>query len=112
MGILLIELLKARGRWADVGRLYHNPLKELASHHEVLAQADLPMMGSLLPKEALAQVEKVMHAQFRKAAAELHASLRAAGRTADAKAVHEEALRLDASDEMKQALADSPVRYD
>lgn len=112
VGSLLIELLKARGRWADVGRLYHNPMKELAFHQELLTHANMPMMGSLLPKEALAQIETMMHAQFRKAAAELYASLRAAGRTADAKAVHEEALRLDPSDEMKQALADSPVRYD
>jgi hypothetical protein len=112
VGRFLIDLLKARGRWADVGRLYKNPLKELAFHHELVAHSDLPMMAELLPKEAFDQVKEVMNAQFHKAAAELYASLRAAGRTADAKAVHEEALRLDPSEEMKRALDESPVRYD
>ena len=109
-GPILIELLKARGRWADVGRLYRDPLKELAFQHESLAHTNLPMMSELLPKDALATVEKMMHGHFRKAAGELHASLRAAGRTADADAVRAEALRLDPSEEMKQALDSDPVR--
>ena len=105
VGRFLIELLKARGRWADVGRLYRDPLKELAFHHETLAQANLPMMADVLPAGALATVEKVMKTQFRKSVADLHTSLRAAGRTDDAAAVLAEALRLDPSDDMKRALA-------
>jgi len=108
----LAELLKARGRWADLGRLCTNPLKQLAFHHQVHAHTDLRLMASMLPKEALGQIEEISRNQFRKSAAELYASLRAAGRTADAKAVQEEALRLDPSEEMNQAIADSPVRYD
>jgi len=104
VGRFLIELLKARGRWADVGRLYRDPLKELAFHHETLTQANLPMMAGVLPEGARATVEKVMTTQFRKSVADLHTSLRAAGRNADAQAVHAEALRLDPSDDMKRAL--------
>jgi thioredoxin len=112
VGRFLIEVLKARGRWADVGRLYRDPLKELAFHHQLVAQANLPMMAGVLPEGALATVEKVMHAQFRRSAAELHTSLRAAGRAAEADAVHGEALRLDPSDEMKRALAGEPIGHD
>ncbi len=111
VGRFLIELLKARGRWADVGRLYRDPLKELAFHHETLTQANLPMMAGVLPEGALATVEKVMKTQFRKSVVDLHTSLRAAGRIADAEAVHAEALRLDPSDDMKRAL-EAPIRAD
>ena len=112
VGRFLIDILKERGRWADLGRLYRNPLKELASHHEMLRHSEMPMMARMFPKEALEQITAASRAHFRKEAAELYASLRAAGRTADAQAVHDEALRLDSSDEMKEALAQSPVRYD
>jgi len=108
----LVELLKARGRWADVGRLCINPLKDLAFYNEVRGKGDLPLISRLLPKEALAHMEEISRQHFRKAAAELYTAMRAAGRTADAKEVHDEALRLDPSDEMKRALHDSPVRYD
>ena len=111
-GRFLIELLKTRGRWADVGRIYRNPLKELTFLHESFAAAPLPEMSSILGGKAVDQVEEVMASQFREGAGELYASLRAAGRTAEAKAVHEEALRLDPSDEMRTALEQSPIRYD
>lgn len=112
VGRFLIEMLKQRERWADLGRLYRNPLRELAFQHEALATAPLTEMSSILGGEAAAQVEELMGSQFRQAAAELYASLRAAGRAADAKAVHDEALRLDPSEKMRTALEQSPVRYD
>jgi hypothetical protein len=111
-GCLLIDLLKARQRWADVGRLYRDPLKELASLHRIHQAMPLTMMSKMVGEEAVARMREVTTAQFRTGTAELYASLRAAGRDADAKEVHAEALRLDDSEAMRSALADSPTRYD
>jgi hypothetical protein len=104
VGRFMIDLLKTHGRWADVGRLYRDPLKELAFYKELLGHHDMPIMAQMMPKELLEQTAAIARQHFRKSAAELYVSLRAAGRAADAKAVHEEALRLDPSDEMNAAL--------
>jgi hypothetical protein len=107
----LSEPLKARGRWADLGRLYHNPLVELAFQHEVTS-ASMPTMPAVLGSAGFDHLRSFMASRFRTAAAELLGSLRAAGRNEEATAVREEALRLDPSDEMKTALEQAPIRYD
>jgi hypothetical protein len=111
-GCLLIDLLKARRRWADVGRLYRDPLKELASLHKIHQAMPIGMMSAMVGEQTVTRMREVTAAQFRTGTAELYASLRAAGRDADAKAVHAEALRLDPSEAMQTALAASPTRYD
>jgi hypothetical protein len=108
----LMEILKARGRLADIGRLYRNPLKELEFLHSTVADHSPGLMSEMFGKEMFATVQKVAMTHFRTSVGELYASLRAAGRDAEADQVHAEALRLDASDEMKQALGVSPARYD
>ena len=101
----LIELLVERKRWADVGRIYRDPLAELARRH---AMTTLPR-GAEIPPERLTQLQETMARHFRDNAALLAGCLRAAGRATEAEALEREALRLDPSNEMKLALASSPT---
>jgi hypothetical protein len=111
LAYLLVEPLKARGRWADIGRLYQNPLEELSraykSHNELVP---LPPAG--LPPTTTDALTGGALDNFRADVAVLYASLRAAGRISEAKAVRQEALRLDPSEEMRVALEHAPIRYD
>jgi hypothetical protein len=106
---LLLEPLKARQRWADIGRLFSDPLAALAELHGPL---DLwaPGPGEREDRSS-AGVTRLMAQEFRADVGVLYSGLRAAGRASDAKAVREEALRLDPSDEMKRALAEAPASY-
>jgi len=94
----LVPKLRERQRWADIGRLYRDPVGELRRTHEL-------MDTDGVPPEMLEQLRGFMTEHFRQEAALLLTSLRAAGRTGEAAAVESEALRLDPSDEMKAALA-------
>jgi len=58
-----------------------------------------------LPPEMLEEVRRVLARHFQDEAALLVASLRAAGRTEEAGAVEEEALRRDPSPELRVAIA-------
>ena len=100
----LLQPLKRRGRWADIGRLYADPLKELAFQHHAFQTATSSLMQKRLGEERFARLRDVNAKLFRTGAAELVASLRAAGRVADADAVRQEALRLDPSSEMRATL--------
>ncbi len=103
----LVGLLAERRRWADIGRIYRNPLRELANRHRTFE----PPPGVEIPAEMLDQLKVLMAQQFRDAAAMLSGSLRAAGRATEADALEKEAVRLDPSDEMKRGLAAAPTTY-
>jgi thioredoxin 1 len=103
----LVGLLGERKRWADIGRLYADPLRELANHHRMSE----PPPDVEIPPEMLAPLKTMMAQQFRDAAALLSGCLRAAGRGPEAEALGREAVRLDPSDEMKQGLAEAPTTY-
>lgn len=104
LSVFLEELLKVRGRWADLGRIVRDPLATLDLRHSIVRHTDMPMMRRRLGDEAFAQMRATTAALFRRSAAELVTSLRAAGRNDDAAAVRDKALTLDPSDEMKKAL--------
>jgi hypothetical protein len=103
----LVGLLGERKRWADIGHLYTDPLRELANHHRMCE----PPPDDEIPPEMLAPLKTLMAQQFRDAAALLSRCLRAAGRVTEADALEREAVRLDPSDEMKQGLAEAPATY-
>jgi hypothetical protein len=104
LSVFLEELLKVRGRWADLGRIVRDPLATLDLRHSIVRHTDMPMMRRRLGDEAFAQMRATTAALFRRSATELVTSLRAAGRNDDAAAVRDKALTLDPSDEMKKAL--------
>jgi hypothetical protein len=103
---LLKEPLQESQRWADLGRLFPDALAKLAEVYE-LANAGAPASGEREGDE----MARLCAEEFRNEAAVLYAGLRAAGRANDAKAVREEALRLDPSAEMKRALEQAPASY-
>jgi hypothetical protein len=106
---LLLEPLKDSQRWADVGRLFPDPLAALAELHEHITFGS-PRRGTR-ENEASAGPSRHLLERFRAGVSVLYSGLRAAGRAGDAKAVREEALRLDPSDEMRRALDEAPGSY-
>lgn len=106
---LLLEPLKEGQRWADIGLLFSDSLAALAELHES-ATFGSPQPGAR-ETEASARLTRHRLERFRADVSVLYSGLRAAGRTSDAKAVREEALRLDPSDEMRRALEQAPASY-
>jgi len=98
----LVPKLQQRERWADIGRIYRDPLAELRSAHELIDPEGVA-------PEMVEQIRGFMTESFRKKAALLVTSLRAAGRNEEAAAVETEALRLDPGDPRKVALAAAPT---
>lgn len=90
LGPRLPELLIARGRYADAGRLYGDPSAELHARYEWSRQ--------LTPSAA------VSGSRFPKLAAVLYQSLLAAGRNEDAQVVFKESLNLENSKAMRDEL--------
>jgi thioredoxin 1 len=107
VSIHLLEPLQERKRWADIGRLYIDPLAQLKHNHAITSQ-ELP---SGVDPEMLAGLRQMMTQHFRGAAALLYGSLRAAGRNDEATAVESESLKLDPSDEMKVALGQALLDF-
>jgi hypothetical protein len=107
----LQEPLEASGRWADLGRIFTNPLAELTRQHRLIAMPGSPR-SAMIGADALVTLREFATERFRKTAAMLLGGLRAAGRTREADAVRAEALRLDPSTAMESALARAHVRYD
>jgi hypothetical protein len=106
VAILLRDTLEERGRWADIGRLIVDPLASLAQAHEMMHAMDAGSIpGDALAREYAALVDE----EFRREVVVLYAGLRAAGRASEAKALRDEALLLDPSEEMRLALERAPV---
>jgi hypothetical protein len=93
---LLIPVLRDRGRWADIGRLYRDPLATLRREFGLCQ----PRPGG----QGAALVTELGPSIFRTRAAELYRAVLAAGRVVEAAAVATEALRLDGSELMKNEL--------
>ncbi len=106
---MLMEPLKARRRWADIGRLLFDPLAKLRkiSAFTGLARS----FGSIaLDRGHSAGVRSAVLKTFRSEAAVIYGSLVAAGRMDEAKVIYREAIQLDPSEEMRIALKNAPVR--
>jgi hypothetical protein len=107
---LLLEPLKERRRWADVGRLFTDPTAKLLETHRALGLAD--MLGpQRLGEERFSTVKRVAGAQFRETVLVLYSGLIAAGRVSEASKLRSEAIRLDQSDEMRTVLENAPISY-
>ena len=96
----LIPLLTQRKRWADIGRVYADPVAELVRQHELM---NVPV-PDWVDADVMTQVNTMMAVRFRQNAALLFQSLRAAGRGDQARALEREASRRDPSAEMRTAL--------
>ena len=99
----VMPMLIERERWADAGRLIRDPLAELRTHAAMLHMGrTFPMPDTVAPHRSA--LEETMLEGLRKEASQLVRSLQAAGRDVDAAAVKREALRLDDSRQMRDAL--------
>jgi hypothetical protein len=106
---LLLQPLKEAHRWADVGRLFSDPLVALAELHKIVTFGS--PQSEARESATSAAVTRHLLERFRGEVSVLYSGLRAAGRASDAKLVREEALRLDPSDEMRRALEQAPGSY-
>jgi hypothetical protein len=105
---LLLQPLKDGQRWADIGRLFPDPLAALAELHKFVTFGFQRVGRESVTSAAVA---RHLLERFRTEVSVLYSGLRASGRASDAKAVREEAFRLDQSDDMKRALEQAPASY-
>jgi hypothetical protein len=105
---MLLEPLKAHRRWADIGRLFPDPLTRLREISAFLGLAR-SFGSAVLDREHSAGVRSAALNTVRAEAALIYGSLVAAGRTDEAKLIYREAIRLDPSEEMRSALQNAPV---
>ena len=100
----LAPLLIERRRWSEVGRLYRDPLATLQQSHQRLEQvrrdAVPPGMEAMHPR-----LIESLEGLLRKDAGVMVASLVAAGREPEARAVVEEIRRVSPGETTEQALA-------
>jgi hypothetical protein len=104
MECCVIPMLKRLERWADVGRLYLEPLRILESLHEMLT--DIPSIAAQHRGSASsirASIEQGALGDI----ATMYACLRAARRDADAASVLEKARKLMPGEPLERAVADA-----
>lgn len=99
LAYMLVPELANEGRWADVGRLYVDPLTHLQHAYEVVAH--------LAPRHRSEEELSAVHHYFRRQAAQLWHALLAAGRTTEARLIKAEAVRLDDTAQMRSVLTES-----
>jgi thioredoxin 1 len=99
----LVPLLIERGRWADIGRLFRDPLAVLRESHERLEDAKRHELPPELADRRPMMIE-AMERALRKNAALITISLLAAEREPEARAVLEEARRLIPGNETENLL--------
>jgi hypothetical protein len=97
----LVPLLAAHGRWAEIGGIWRDPQRELSVAYEAVTHHTRSKHSQ--------EIVQVVWRYFRRRAASLRRSLAAAGRDEEAAAIEREALRLDPSEQMREALLASPA---
>ncbi len=104
--IRLVPILTKRGRWAEMSRLFRDPVAILRFTHDRLREATKqelpPEMAEMRPK-----MLEDLEGSFRKDAALMATSLLAAKRINDARDVLQEARTLMPGDELERALQET-----
>jgi thioredoxin 1 len=104
------EPLREAGRWADLGRLYQDPMRDLAFRHRVLGMTPEHELPEGLPKAQQVQIRDIPRRLFREGAGNVYAALLAADREEEAAAYAEEARRLDAGPKMLAQLVQTALK--
>lgn len=105
----LVPLLRRRGRWAEIGQLFRDPLAEVRLNHDMVVQSETQLTH--MPAAVRQRTDELMKDLFREQSAVLYRGLCAAGRTEEAAAVQREAIRLDPSADMREALVPQPTAH-
>ncbi len=104
MECCVIPLLKRRARWADVGRLYVEPLRILETLQRMLT--DAPSIGAQHPESAFAIRASIEQGVLDDVGV-MYAALRAAGREVDAESVLENARRFIPADLLESTVVNA-----
>lgn len=117
----LVDLLKERGRFGDIGRLYTDPVGTLVKQHrrrlpppDITADAGPDVPEAIQPhmRKILQMLLDRLPKHVIEDAALMVKCLLAAGRSVEADAVEREARRIDPSEEMRAALEQARGRLD
>lgn len=100
------DLLEKHERWADLGAITREPIRKLEEEHSFIKMSTGRSLPASMSDDDRKQMEAYAWQRFRDKAGMIHASLLAAGREDDAKAVAARAAALDPSDDMQKALTD------
>lgn len=105
----LQKLLEENERWADLVRLWDDPLRELKQSHAQLVEMSRSVAGGLTPEQKK-DMEEAQKDNFREKAASMYIGLLAAGRDKDADELAGEAVRLDDTAAMRVALVGGALK--
>ena len=102
-------LLLAEERWADLGRIYTNPLQDIAQQHAMTEMMRGRGVPEDLPDEVRERFEQSRYDHFRTEAGQVYAALLAADRNDEAQQVAARARQLDDSPGMLAALIETAL---
>lgn len=99
----LATLFVESRRWADLGRLYADPVAEVERDHSYVRNAPQAPLPKELDEAVRKQIQDIPARQFREKASRIYAGLLAAGRDADAGKVIARAYELEKDARVIQA---------
>jgi hypothetical protein len=105
----LVPLLIDRNRWADIGRLFKDPLAALRQSQSRLEEAKKRNLPSQMT-EMRSKMTEALEGIIRRDAGVIAASLLAAGREPEARAVLEEVRRLSPGAETERVLLETATK--
>jgi thioredoxin-related protein len=108
----LQELLIAKRRWADIGRIYTDSIRALEQEHEINAMSPKRDLPKGLSDEQRKRIEDAPQRRLREKAGIIYAGLLAADREDDATKFASRARELDESVAMIAALASTALKAD
>ncbi len=108
----LQELLIEKGRWADTGQLYADPIGEIERQHSLNAMMPKRDLPEGLTDEQRKHIEDMPKRMLREKAGNIYAGLLAAGREEDAEKFASRARELDESTAMVAALVSTALEAD
>lgn len=100
----LSEVLIKEKRWADIARLYSDPMRQIDTQHELLKMLSGMPAPAGVDEATRKLIEESPRESFREKVSQLYASLLAAAREKEAQAFAEKARKLDDSGAMVRAL--------
>jgi thioredoxin 1 len=103
------EPLRGAGRWADLGRLYKDPMRDLQFRHQLIAMRPPMSLPEGIPEEQRKEIEDMPGNMFRENVSRIYAALLAADREKEAEAFANEARRLDGSAKLRDALVETAL---
>jgi thioredoxin 1 len=100
----LSEIFIAKGRWADLGKMYPDPIAELQREHDFMVMLPKHDPPPEMDEATKKMIDEMPAKMFREKIGQMYAGLLAAGREEDAAKLAAKARELDAKPEMSRDL--------